>query len=271
MTGTFEELVAEGLAVDVSTWGAGFLPGRHHEEPLPWSWTDLVRRYAAGATAMLDMGTGEGGRLRDAGPLPPHTVAYEEWAPTVPAAITTLRPLGVQVVRCVGSVDNTSDGGPDRDDRPALPFRDAAFDVVVNRHEAFPPREVRRVLRPGGAFLTQQVCGDHGDRVRALLGLPPSGERPWRLSDAVRQVTEEGFIVEDSGEASPAMWWTDVGAFVAYVRSVPWYLPGLRLGGDSGGGGVLIDDHRDRLRELHGSVPIRTNFGVFWLAARRAS
>lgn len=257
MTSTFDELVAEGTDVDVSTWGAGFLPGRHHEEPLPWDYAGLVRRYTAGATTMLDMGTGDGGRLREAAPLPPHTVAYEEWAPTVPAAVATLRPLGVQVVRCAGSVGNTT---PHDAEHPLLPFRDAVFDVVVNRHEAFSPRDVRRVLRPGGVFLTQQVGGDHGDQVRALLGVTPMDGRRWRLADAVRQVEAAGFTVERCGEAEPAMWWTDVGAFVAYLRSVPWYLPDLRL-----------DDHLGRLRELHEAGPIRTTFGVFWLVARRAS
>lgn len=248
------------MAVDVSTWGAGFLPGRHHEEPPPWSWTDLVRGYTVGATTMLDMGTGDGRRLREAAPLPPHTVAYEEWEPTVPAAVATLRRLGVQIVRCVGSADNTSDGGPGRDDRPALPFRGAAFDVVVNRHEAFSPRDVRRVLRPGEVFLTQQVGGDHGDRVRALLGLPPLTGPTWRLADGVRQVEAAGFTVERSGEAERVMWWTDVGAFVAYLRAVPWYLADLRL-----------DNHLGRLRELHEAGPIRARFQVFWLAARQAS
>ena len=38
-------LVAEGAAVDVSTWGAGFPRGRHHEEPLPWRYSDVVRPY----------------------------------------------------------------------------------------------------------------------------------------------------------------------------------------------------------------------------------
>lgn len=48
---------------------------------------------------MLDMGTGDGRKLLTLHPLPPHTVAYEEWAPTVPAALRTLRPAGVPVVR----------------------------------------------------------------------------------------------------------------------------------------------------------------------------
>jgi hypothetical protein len=32
--------------------------------------------------------------LAGLGPLAPLTVAYEEWMPTVPAAVRTLRPLG---------------------------------------------------------------------------------------------------------------------------------------------------------------------------------
>ena len=57
---TFDELLTEGAAVDVSTWGAGFLSGHYVEEPPPWDYTGIVAPYLHDATTMLDMGTGSG-------------------------------------------------------------------------------------------------------------------------------------------------------------------------------------------------------------------
>jgi hypothetical protein len=50
---------------------------------------------------------------------------------------------------------------------PTIPFRSAAFDVILNRHEAFDAFEVRRIFKPGGIFLTEQVGSDEAASVRA--------------------------------------------------------------------------------------------------------
>jgi hypothetical protein len=115
-----------------------------------------------------DMGTGEGGVLASLAPLPKLTVAYEEWWPTVPAAHATLRPLGVHLVVTLGSTDNVPKSGQEA--RPSLPFRAEAFDVVLNRHEAFDPVDVLRIVKEGGRFLTEQVASDEAASVRGLLG-----------------------------------------------------------------------------------------------------
>src|SRR5215510_5520346 len=89
----FDVLLAEGLAVDVDAyWGAGFLDGRYLPEQPSWTWPELARPYLDGAERLLDMGTGDGGWLRALEPWPPCTIAYEEWWPTVPTAVRTLRP-----------------------------------------------------------------------------------------------------------------------------------------------------------------------------------
>jgi hypothetical protein len=67
------------------------------DEPI-WSYEAIARRILAEAESALDMGTGEGGVLASLAPLPRLTVAYEEWWPTVPAAVATLRPH--RFVRC---------------------------------------------------------------------------------------------------------------------------------------------------------------------------
>lgn len=103
-------------------------------------------------------------------PLPRLTVAYEEWAPTIPAAMRVLRPAGVSLVRRQVSVDNTD---PSAAERPSLPFRNCVFDVVVNRHECFLPADVYRILRSGGVFVAEQVGRDQSE-LRGVFGRVPA-------------------------------------------------------------------------------------------------
>lgn len=103
-----------------------------------------------------------------------------------------------------------------------MPFCDSAFDVVVNRHECFSPADLYRVLRPGGVFVTQQVGGGDADELRDVLDVDAPMLARWDLAEARRQVEGAGLAVLASGEASLEARCTDVGALVAYVRSVPW-------------------------------------------------
>ncbi len=125
-----------------SGWKFG-VDARHLGPPLPWDYEDHVRGFARGTTAVLDMGTGGGERLaefRDA--LPPLVVATEGWPVNAPVAHERLTSLGVHVVHASEEV---------------LPFAANTFDLVINRHSSLEPAEVDRVLRPGGALVTQQV------------------------------------------------------------------------------------------------------------------
>ena len=74
-----------------------------------------------------------------------------------------------------------------------LPFKAAAFDLVVSRHEELDPAEVDRVLRPGGLLVTQQV-GRHNWR-EARSHLPRMTDDGDLLSSYSRRLRGAGFDV----------------------------------------------------------------------------
>jgi SAM-dependent methyltransferase len=251
------ELLDEGFGLDVEAhWGAGFLPGRYLPGETSWTWAGVVDPHLAGASALLDLGTGEGGVLAGLPGLPALTVAAEEWQATVPAAVRTLRPRGIHLVVCGTARANTV---PDAPRRTGLPFADSSYDVVVSRHTAFDPDDVRRVLRPGGRFVTQQVGSDETAATRALLGLETEPEG-WDLAEAIRQTEAGGLTVIGSGEEHPASRFTDVAALIGYVRTFPWAVPELDRAA-----------MQPTFEALHARGTLEAVSHRFWLAATKAA
>jgi len=228
---TFDELISEALAAPFSGWDFSWLSGRSTTGQLPWSYRREVARRAAGAGTMLDMGTGGGERLSRLAARAPQTVATEAWPPNVPVAAECLRPLGIPVIQDEGAQDNTvqDDTGEGGTGRGRLPFRDEAFWLVANRHEAFLAAEVARVLAPGGTFITQQVDCHAYDELYRLVGLDVPVQPDSWLPLARRQVRAAGLTVRGAVQGAQRHEFHDVGALVYYLRVVSWAIPGYRL------------------------------------------
>jgi hypothetical protein len=172
---------------------------------------------------MLDMGTGGGEWLAGLSQRPRRTVATEGWQPNVSVAARRLHPLGVAVVQDEGAPDNMA---RDATDRGRLPFRDGAFGLVANRHEAFRAAEVARVLERGGAFLTQQVDFHSYDELHRIVGLDaPEQPESW-LPLAIQQVRDAGLTVRAAVRGEERQEFRDIGALIYYLRMVPWAVPG---------------------------------------------
>lgn len=226
MRPTTAELLAEAASAPVTGWDFSWASGRITATPLPWDFAALADGALRAARAALDMGTG-GGEFLDGLPvLPDRMVATESWPPNVPVAARRLARRGVAVIRTEGAVDNRLQTADEDGDR--LPFRDAAFDLVLNRHEAFAAAEVARVLAPGGRFLTQQP-GSGPDQFHALLGLRPPRRPAFDLDLLVGQVMRAGLSVEDAEVGREVVRFADIGALAWYLRMVPWVVPGFDI------------------------------------------
>jgi SAM-dependent methyltransferase len=210
----YEELIHEALTTPFEGWDFAVFRGRMTTEgALPWDYEELVRERLPRTAALLDLGTGGGELLASLAPLPPRTAATEGHPPNVPIARRRLEPLGVEVAE-------VSKAG-------ALPFPDGSFDLIVDRHEAYDPREVRRLLTRGGTFVTQQVAGRDLEEINQALDAPPHEGHDWDLATATSALTAVGLDMAWSGEATLTTAFHDVGALVLFLRVVSWQVPGF--------------------------------------------
>ncbi len=245
----YERLIRQADQIPFEGWDFGVFRGRFAEAEPSWQFSELLRYHMGRSSSMLDLGTGGGEFLSSLAPLPPETVATEAYEPNVSIARRRLAPLGVRVF-------DTTDSG----DEP-LPFAEGVFDLVVSRHESYAPFEVRRVLVPGGTFVTQQVGGRDLEELNRVLGAPPHAYRHWNLAAATDELERAGFEVLDGREELLPAAFCDIGAVALFLRITPWQIPGFDLA-----------DYDDALRRLHivmeSGTPLKVNSHRFLITAR---
>lgn len=193
-------------------------------DPREWDYRERVRARIVSARRALDLGTGDGEIFAAFAPFTGLAIATETWPANVPAAARRLRSVGAHVIQCTPAPDNVA-VVPARD-LPSLPFRDRAFDLVIDRHESFVATEVARVLRPRGWFVTQQVGGRNLLELNDALGapLPYFG---WHLVTCCRQLEEAGFRVVDRRETFTDVRFDSVEQIMTYLDAIPWQAPGV--------------------------------------------
>jgi SAM-dependent methyltransferase len=193
-------------------WDFSHLRTRMVEAEPDWDYLALARAAASRSHDILDVATGGGEVLSTLGPFPGRATATEGYEPNLSAARRRLEPLGVAVFQA-----NTASG---------MPFADASFDLVLNRHGGFGPEEMHRVLKRGGVFLSQQVGGDNLADLVAQFGARPQ----WpdhgldRIAERFRGL---GCIVTRAEQWRGPVTFSDVGAIVYFLKAIPWVVEGF--------------------------------------------
>lgn len=249
-TTRFDDLIAAADAAPFAGWDFSHLRGRLTQAPVPFHYLDEVRRLS-NVSSMLDLGTGGGEVLAGLAPFAACTVATEAYPPNALIAARRLVPLGVTVVFVEGAPENYATMRTPSLDMPALPFRNAAFDLVIDRHESYLAAEVARVLRPGGRFLTQQCGGSHYCELNDLLGIARPRYASWSLANAVAQLRTVGFDIVQAKEAFPQATFHDIGTIVYFLKAVPWQAPGFEA-----------KNFLDPLRAIHDRIEHAGPLGV---------
>ena len=210
---------AEEEIAYIHGWDFSHIEGRYMEEgDLPWDYREEILRYLKPEMRILDIDTGGGEFLLSLNHPHTHTAATENYPPNVDLCRETLLPFGIDF--------RVADG------KGVLPFADASFDMVINRHGDFNPSEIYRVLRPGGLFITQQV-GAENDRelVELLCGQTDLPFPDQYLNITAERFSQTGFEILDGRECFRSIRFYDVGALVWFARIIEWEFPGFTVDG----------------------------------------
>ncbi len=231
-------------------WSFAYLDGRMRHDEAPWSYKERAAELMRCAQSALDLDTGGGEVLMSLRSHWPDTLAATEgYPPNLTLATERLAPLGVQVVHA------------ESNERATLPFGDASFDLILNRHGGLNIAEIARVLTPGGTFLTQQVHGLTLVDLLTVFGATPQ----WPDATPEKYVPlieRAGLTLVDLREHSGTVTFTDVGAIVYYLRAIPWLVQGFS-----------VATHTGPLLALQARVargePLRFRTGWYLIEARK--
>jgi SAM-dependent methyltransferase len=135
-------------------------------------------------------------------------VATEPWHVNAPIARSRLSPLRVEVARAHSL---------------HLPFRNDAFDLVLNRHEELDPAEMGRVLAPGGVLLTQQVGRNDWKELRTFI--PRMQEFGPLFERYVSGFERAGMKIVRSETHDTRVAYRGLGELVYMFCVAPWTIP----------------------------------------------
>lgn len=205
--------LAEEQIAHIKGWDFSHINGRYEEEQdLPWDYEKIIRKYLKDDMKILDFDTGGAEFLLSLKHPYNKTAATEGYPPNVELCKHILLPIGVDFKEC--------------SDCANIPFENESFDIIINRHGDFNAKELYRLLKDGGIFITEQVGGDNDrDLVEAVL---PSAEKPFphlNLKEQKKVFEDAGFNIIEKAEAYRPIKFYDIGAFVWFAHIIEWEFP----------------------------------------------
>lgn len=206
-----EQWLEEESIAHIKGWDFSHIRDRYEEEDtLPWDYKSMIKQYLKPEHIILDLDTGGGEFLLSLDHPYKQCFATEGYPPNVELCKETLLPLGI----------NFKEAQPEL----FLPFDDESVDIVLNRHGDYNVNEIKRVLKPGGVYISQQVGAENDrDLVSLLLDPVPPLPFPHQYLNTKQKLFEQaGFDILQSGECYRPIRFYDVGALVWFARIIEW-------------------------------------------------
>lgn len=193
----------------ITGWDFSYLGKRMTESRLPWDYEKKIRYFISENDNLLDLGTGGGEFLSTLADLNINIFATEGYEPNFEIAKKRLNEFNATLI--TDFKDNN------------LPFENDFFDIVINRHESYDSKEVCRILKKEGYFITQQADPESDLNLNRLLGIKPNDEYShWNLNYAVNDLKICGFKILETVKDSGYTRFTDPDSVVFYMKSIPW-------------------------------------------------
>ena len=218
-------------------WDFSHISGRIDDPDPSWDYRAVIKSYLKETDNLLDMGTGGGEFLLTLKHPYKNTYATEAYEPNYELCLKVLSPLGITVGRTY------TDDNFNADDK--LPFEDDLFDVIINRHESFDLTEVKRTLRRGGYFITQQVGNKNTNELMQRLNNEDFvfDRTHHTIEKYTTSLEKLGFKIIRTDEDIYPVKVYDVGALVFLAKIIEWEYPGFS-----------VNTHLDKLLECQNEV-----------------
>lgn len=208
-TKQLKETLLQEEARAFSGWDFSYLKGRWKDEQISWDYSKIIKKYLKPDRKLLDMGTGGGEFLLTLQHPYENTYVTEGYEPNVALCRKKLSPLGI-CVKKINSVEH-------------IPYEDNMFDIVINRHEDYDIKEVKRVLKEGGIFITQQIGKENDiDLVRRVCKNTKIQTTGKDLKQAIEEAREQALQILMQKEAITPILFYDLGAFVYFAKIIEW-------------------------------------------------
>jgi len=207
MKNLFEYLTKEYNAT-FSGWDFSYINGRMIEDKLSWNYKQILEKNITGKECLLDMGTGGGEFLCSLSNLPKIVYATEGYEPNIPIAEKRLKEKNI----LLKPIKNDSE----------IPFNNEYFDIVINRHESYDVNELKRILKKGGLFITQQVGGLNGIDINMAFETETMENIDWCLIKNIEMFKNIGMEIIEYDENIGKMRFIDIGAIVYYLKCISW-------------------------------------------------
>jgi len=207
MKNLYEYLTREYNA-HFSGWNFSYIKGRMIEDKLSWNYKNIVENNLVGKESLLDMNTGGGEFLCSFSKLPKNVCATESFEPNILIAEKRLREKNI----LLKTIRNNSE----------LPFDNEYFDIVINRHGSYEIKELKRILKKDGLFITQQVGGLNGIDFNMAFETKIMDYVEWCLIKNIEMFRDAGMEIVEFKENIGKMKFNDIGAIVYYLKCIPW-------------------------------------------------
>lgn len=209
--------IEEEKNAHIHGWDFSHIHGRYEEEnDLPWDYEKIVRQYLKTDSNILDYDTGGGEFLLSLNHPTDKTSATEGYKPNVQLCQKELLPLGINFKEC--------------SDPSNIPYNNETFDLIINRHGDFNAKELYRLLKKNGFFISEQVGGDNDrDLVEMVL---PTTKKPFPHLNLTKQrkvFENAGFNIIRAAEAYRPIKFYDVGAFIWFAHVIEWEFPNFSV------------------------------------------
>jgi len=197
-------------------WDFSDINAKTVSTPLPWDYKNYILQYLTKDDLLLDMGTGGGEFLLSLEHPYENTYVTEAYPPNIELCEQRLVPLGITLFK-------------NKENQAHIPSP-LSFDVIINKHDDYHPKEVYEHVKTGGYFITQQVGGKNNKELsKALLGYSYKdfSKDTWDLSHAKERLEQVGFEIVCAKEVIHPVKYFDLETIVAYASIIEWEFPGF--------------------------------------------